>query len=66
MPPPVSKAREKKNKKQQVMTQISGVKKVSHGPDLSNSGIPRFGVRTEKEDQLGTVQPSFSIHLAKN
>ncbi|KAI1882823.1 hypothetical protein AGOR_G00238880 [Albula goreensis] len=51
IPSPVPKAREKK-KKQQVMTQISGVKKVSHGPGLSNSSIPRFGVRTDKEDQL--------------
>ncbi|KAJ8270274.1 hypothetical protein GJAV_G00112420 [Gymnothorax javanicus] len=52
IPPPVPKLREKK-KKQQVMTQISGVKKVSHGPGLSNCGIPRFGVRTDNEDQLG-------------
>ncbi|XP_035277855.1 cAMP-specific 3',5'-cyclic phosphodiesterase 4B-like isoform X2 [Anguilla anguilla] len=52
IPPPAPKGREKK-KKQQVMTQISGVKKVSHGPGLSNCGIPRFGVRSEKEDQLG-------------
>ncbi|KAJ8390424.1 hypothetical protein AAFF_G00103590 [Aldrovandia affinis] len=53
IPSPVPKAREKKKKKQQLMTQISGVKKVSHGSGLSNCGIPRFGVRTEKEDQLG-------------
>ncbi|XP_062854136.1 3',5'-cyclic-AMP phosphodiesterase 4B isoform X2 [Trichomycterus rosablanca] len=50
IPPPTPKAREKK-KKQQLMTQISGVKKVSHGPSL-NSGITRFGVKTDKEDLL--------------
>ncbi|XP_061099997.1 cAMP-specific 3',5'-cyclic phosphodiesterase 4B-like isoform X3 [Conger conger] len=53
IPPPVSKPREKKSKKQPVMTQISGVKKVSHGPGVSNCGIPRFGVRTDNEEQLG-------------
>ncbi|XP_053492520.1 cAMP-specific 3',5'-cyclic phosphodiesterase 4B isoform X1 [Ictalurus furcatus] len=50
IPPPTPKAREKK-KKQQLMTQISGVKKVSHGPSL-NSGITRFGVKTDKEELL--------------
>uniref|UniRef100_A0AAR2LC16 Phosphodiesterase n=1 Tax=Pygocentrus nattereri TaxID=42514 RepID=A0AAR2LC16_PYGNA len=50
IPPPTPKAREKK-KKQQLMTQISGVKKVSHGPSL-NCGIARFGVKTDKEDLL--------------
>ncbi|XP_012697681.1 cAMP-specific 3',5'-cyclic phosphodiesterase 4B isoform X1 [Clupea harengus] len=52
MPSPTAKAREKK-KKQQLMTQISGVKKVSHGPSLSScSAIARFGVKTDKEDLL--------------
>uniref|UniRef100_A0A8C1W2C6 Phosphodiesterase n=1 Tax=Cyprinus carpio TaxID=7962 RepID=A0A8C1W2C6_CYPCA len=50
IPSPTLKAREKK-KKQQLMTQISGVKKVSHGPSL-NCGIARFGVKTDKEDLL--------------
>ncbi|XP_050967523.1 cAMP-specific 3',5'-cyclic phosphodiesterase 4B isoform X3 [Labeo rohita] len=50
IPSPTPKAREKK-KKQQLMTQISGVKKVSHGPSL-NCGIARFGVKTDKEDLL--------------
>ncbi|XP_026882868.1 cAMP-specific 3',5'-cyclic phosphodiesterase 4B isoform X2 [Electrophorus electricus] len=50
IPPPTPKAREKK-KRQQLMTQISGVKKVSHGPSL-NSGITRFGIKTDKEDLL--------------
>lgn len=56
IPPPTPKAREKK-KKQQLMTQISGVKKVSHGPSL-NSGITRFGVKTDKEELLSKVTPS--------
>ncbi|XP_018608927.1 cAMP-specific 3',5'-cyclic phosphodiesterase 4B-like isoform X6 [Scleropages formosus] len=51
IPSPTSKTREKK-KKQQVMTQISGVKKVTHGPNVSNCSIPRFGVKTDKEDLL--------------
>ncbi|XP_036378169.1 cAMP-specific 3',5'-cyclic phosphodiesterase 4B isoform X1 [Megalops cyprinoides] len=51
IPSPTPKAREKK-KKQQLMTQISGVKKVTHGPSLSNCSISRFGVKTDKEDLL--------------
>ncbi|PWS22925.1 hypothetical protein DKP78_15835, partial [Enterococcus faecium] len=52
IPSPTPKARDKK-KKQQLMTQISGVKKVSHVPSLSNcSVIARFGVKTDKEDLL--------------
>lgn len=50
IPSPTLKAREKK-KKQQLMTQISGVKKVSHVPSL-NCGIARFGVKTDQEDLL--------------
>ncbi|XP_052455573.1 cAMP-specific 3',5'-cyclic phosphodiesterase 4B isoform X3 [Carassius gibelio] len=49
IPSPTPKAREKKKK--QLMTQISGVKKVSHGPSL-NCGSARFGVKTDKEDLL--------------
>uniref|UniRef100_A0A3Q2E1G6 Phosphodiesterase n=1 Tax=Cyprinodon variegatus TaxID=28743 RepID=A0A3Q2E1G6_CYPVA len=53
IPSPTSKMREKKKQqKQQLMTQISGVKKVSHGSSLSNSSISRFGVKTDKEEQL--------------
>lgn len=59
IPPPTPKAREKK-KKQQLMTQISGVKKVSHGPSL-NSGITRFGVKTDKEELLSKVTPSNQL-----
>lgn len=53
IPSPTSKTREKKKQqKQQLMTQISGVKKVSHGPSLSSSSISRFGVKTDKEEML--------------
>uniref|UniRef100_A0A8C5HR47 Phosphodiesterase n=1 Tax=Gouania willdenowi TaxID=441366 RepID=A0A8C5HR47_GOUWI len=53
IPSPTSKTREKKKQqKELVMTQISGVKKVSHGPSLSSSSISRFGVKTEKEELL--------------
>ncbi|XP_034289167.1 cAMP-specific 3',5'-cyclic phosphodiesterase 4B isoform X5 [Pantherophis guttatus] len=51
IPSPTQKDREKK-KKQQVMTQISGVKKLMHSSSLNNTSISRFGVKTEKEDHL--------------
>ncbi|EPY84406.1 cAMP-specific 3,5-cyclic phosphodiesterase 4D-like protein [Camelus ferus] len=34
------------------MSQISGVKKLMHSSSLTNSSIPRFGVKTEQEDVL--------------
>lgn len=37
------------------MSQISGVKKLQHSSSLTNSNIPRFGVKTEKEDELAKV-----------
>uniref|UniRef100_A0A4W5LTA7 Phosphodiesterase n=1 Tax=Hucho hucho TaxID=62062 RepID=A0A4W5LTA7_9TELE len=43
---------DKKNAKP--MCQISGVKKLQHSTSLSNSNIPRFGVKTDTEDQLAT------------
>ncbi|CAB1323932.1 unnamed protein product, partial [Coregonus sp. 'balchen'] len=49
---PKEKAGRERKKQQQLMTLISGVKKVSHGPSLSNSSISRFGVKTDKEDML--------------
>lgn len=54
IPSPTQKDREKK-KKQQVMTQISGVKKLMHSSSLNNTSISRFGVKTEKEDHLAKV-----------
>ncbi|XP_062311259.1 cAMP-specific 3',5'-cyclic phosphodiesterase 4B-like isoform X1 [Osmerus eperlanus] len=50
IPSPPPSARERKKKA--LMTQISGVKKVAHGPSLSSSCISRFGVKTDKEDLL--------------
>ncbi|XP_034026398.1 cAMP-specific 3',5'-cyclic phosphodiesterase 4D isoform X3 [Thalassophryne amazonica] len=50
MPSPhMQKDKEKKNKP---MSQISGVKKLQHSSSLTNSNIPRFGVKTETEDEL--------------
>ncbi|MBN3302228.1 PDE4B phosphodiesterase, partial [Amia calva] len=51
IPSPTSKNREKK-KKQQLMTQISGVKKLTHSSSLTDSSISRFGVKTDQEDLL--------------
>uniref|UniRef100_A0A8C6V1P3 Phosphodiesterase n=1 Tax=Neogobius melanostomus TaxID=47308 RepID=A0A8C6V1P3_9GOBI len=34
------------------MSQISGVKKLQHSTSLTNSNIPRFGVKTDTEDAL--------------
>ncbi|KAE8619830.1 hypothetical protein XENTR_v10009994 [Xenopus tropicalis] len=52
IPSPTQKEREKK-KKQQPMCQISGVKKLMHSSSLTNSAIPRFGVKTDQEESLG-------------
>ncbi|XP_039369998.1 cAMP-specific 3',5'-cyclic phosphodiesterase 4A isoform X3 [Mauremys reevesii] len=51
IPPPTHKEREKK-KKQQPMCQISGVKKLVPSSSLTNSSIPRFGVKTDQEELL--------------
>ncbi|XP_067829006.1 3',5'-cyclic-AMP phosphodiesterase 4D isoform X5 [Heptranchias perlo] len=45
-------AQERDKKKKQPMSQISGVKKLTHSSSLSNSSIPRFGVKTEQEEAL--------------
>lgn len=38
------------------MTQISGVRKVTHGPGISSScSVARFGVKTDLEDLLAKV-----------
>lgn len=37
------------------MCHISGVKKLTHSSSLSNSAMPRFGVKTEHEDALARV-----------
>ncbi|TNM96872.1 hypothetical protein fugu_015028 [Takifugu bimaculatus] len=46
IPSPTLREREKP------MCQISGVKKLTHSSSLSNSALPRFGVKTEHEDAL--------------
>ncbi|XP_061045264.1 cAMP-specific 3',5'-cyclic phosphodiesterase 4D isoform X8 [Eubalaena glacialis] len=49
IPSPTQKEKEKKKRP---MSQISGVKKLMHSSSLTNSSIPRFGVKTEQEDIL--------------
>ncbi|XP_007951819.1 cAMP-specific 3',5'-cyclic phosphodiesterase 4A [Orycteropus afer afer] len=36
----------------QPMSQITGVKKLMHSSSLNNSGVPRFGVKTNQEELL--------------
>ncbi|XP_042200679.1 cAMP-specific 3',5'-cyclic phosphodiesterase 4A isoform X2 [Callorhinchus milii] len=55
IPPPTQKEREKKKK--QPMCQISGVKNLTHSSSLtssglSNSSLPKLGVKTEQEELL--------------
>ncbi|XP_038560789.1 cAMP-specific 3',5'-cyclic phosphodiesterase 4B-like [Micropterus salmoides] len=61
LPCPVPKSRERKRRQghqqqqqQQggMMTQISGVRKVSHTPSISGSAGNRFGVKTDQEELL--------------
>uniref|UniRef100_A0A673BGX1 Phosphodiesterase n=1 Tax=Sphaeramia orbicularis TaxID=375764 RepID=A0A673BGX1_9TELE len=64
LPCPVPKSRERKRRQGQqqqqqqqqqqggMMTQISGVRKVSHTPNISASTGNRFGVKTDQEEQL--------------
>ncbi|XP_040277249.1 cAMP-specific 3',5'-cyclic phosphodiesterase 4D isoform X5 [Bufo bufo] len=51
MPTQAQKEKEKEKKKRP-MSQISGVKKLMHSSSLTNSSIPRFGVKSENEDSL--------------
>lgn len=46
-----------KEKKRRLMSQISGVKKLTHSQSLAPSRIPRFGVNTEHESFLAKVSP---------
>uniref|UniRef100_A0A4W6BWU3 Phosphodiesterase n=1 Tax=Lates calcarifer TaxID=8187 RepID=A0A4W6BWU3_LATCA len=64
LPCPVPKSRERKRRQGQqqqqqqqqqqggMMTQISGVRKVSHTPSISGSAGNRFGVKTDQEELL--------------
>ncbi|KAM6303309.1 3',5'-cyclic-AMP phosphodiesterase 4D isoform 8-T8 [Podargus strigoides] len=49
IPSPTQKEKEKKKRP---MSQISGVKKLMHSSSLTNSSIPRFGVKTDQENGL--------------
>ncbi|XP_049341561.1 cAMP-specific 3',5'-cyclic phosphodiesterase 4D isoform X3 [Astyanax mexicanus] len=49
---PSPQTQKDKEKKKRPMSQISGVKKLTHSSSLSNSNIPRFGVKTDTEDLL--------------
>ncbi|XP_048360119.1 cAMP-specific 3',5'-cyclic phosphodiesterase 4D isoform X6 [Sphaerodactylus townsendi] len=49
IPSPTQKEKEKKKRP---MSQISGVKKLTHSSSLTNSSIPKFGVKTDQEDIL--------------
>ncbi|XP_062849852.1 3',5'-cyclic-AMP phosphodiesterase 4B isoform X2 [Trichomycterus rosablanca] len=54
IPSPPPKSRERKRRQQQpLMTQISGTRKVTHGPGVSGGcSVARFGVKTDLEDLL--------------
>ncbi|XP_043919744.1 cAMP-specific 3',5'-cyclic phosphodiesterase 4D isoform X2 [Protopterus annectens] len=47
-----SPTQKEKDKKKRPMSQISGVRKLMHSSSLTNSSIPRFGVKTDNEDKL--------------
>ncbi|XP_043087517.1 cAMP-specific 3',5'-cyclic phosphodiesterase 4D isoform X2 [Puntigrus tetrazona] len=49
---PSPQTQKEKEKKKKPMCQISGVKKLMHSTSLTNSNIPRFGVKTDTEDSL--------------
>ncbi|XP_026230119.1 cAMP-specific 3',5'-cyclic phosphodiesterase 4B-like [Anabas testudineus] len=58
LPCPVPKSRERKRRQGQqqqqggMMSQISGVRKVSHTPSISGCAANRFGVKTDQEELL--------------
>uniref|UniRef100_A0A671MQW3 Phosphodiesterase n=1 Tax=Sinocyclocheilus anshuiensis TaxID=1608454 RepID=A0A671MQW3_9TELE len=49
---PSPQTQKEKEKKKKPMCQIIGVKKLMHSTSLTNSNIPRFGVKTDTEDSL--------------
>lgn len=62
VPCPLPKSRDRKRKQGQqqqqqggMMTQISGVRKVSHSPTISGGSGHRFGVKTDQEELLSKV-----------
>ena len=54
IPSALAKDKEKERRKRP-MSQISGVRKLTHGSSLATTGIPRFGVRTDQEGLLAKV-----------
>ncbi|XP_071970014.1 3',5'-cyclic-AMP phosphodiesterase 4C isoform X4 [Engystomops pustulosus] len=50
IPSPTTKEKEKKKRP---MSQISGVKKLTHSSSFTTCNIPRFGVKTDQEALLG-------------
>lgn len=63
LPCPVPKSRDRKRRQGQqqqqqqgaMMTQISGVRKLSHTPGTSGGPGNRFGVKTDQEELLSKV-----------
>ncbi|XP_071583936.1 3',5'-cyclic-AMP phosphodiesterase 4C isoform X3 [Heliangelus exortis] len=51
LPSALAKEKEKERRKRP-MSQISGVRKLTHGSNLTATTIPRFGVRTDQEGLL--------------
>ncbi|KAM6107414.1 3',5'-cyclic-AMP phosphodiesterase 4C isoform 3-T3 [Pterocles gutturalis] len=51
IPSALAKDKEKERRKRP-MSQISGVRKLTHGSSLATAAIPRFGVRTDQEGLL--------------
>lgn len=56
IPSALTKDKEKERRKRP-MSQISGVRKLKHSSSLAAAGIPRFGVRTDREALLAKVGP---------
>ncbi|XP_074060901.1 3',5'-cyclic-AMP phosphodiesterase 4C isoform X1 [Macrotis lagotis] len=50
--PVKEKEKEEKEKEERPMSQISGVRKLTHGSSFSAAAIPRFGVKTDHESLL--------------
>lgn len=66
LPCPVPKSRDRKRRQGQqqggMMTQISGVRKVSHTPSISGGSGNRFGVKTDQEELLSKVCHVMSLN----
>ncbi|KAM9610845.1 3',5'-cyclic-AMP phosphodiesterase 4A isoform 1-T1 [Morphnus guianensis] len=60
IPAPGPKEREKKRRQPPPMGQISGVKKLPPGSSPGGSSVPRFGVKTDREDLLGKELDSLN------